>query len=279
VTRHSANVCVEFLSEKKMAKRKAVVLSDDLSAAKMTSLLQSLKRRKVYRTKRRSVAKKGISAKPLISRFAQHPFPKEWRTKITWDPPTWFSNNSSTNNAGVIRVNDLFDPDYSNVFGNGQPLFTDQMISATGPYQRFRVDGWKAKIEISNVSPAGTDGTLMPIDVYLMQGANNGVDVDTFAELQSSPGVITDMIGPAGSAGSKSQKTFYLNGRTSAYIPPGTKFDDDYIGDYATSPAKPLYLGIGCKIANGADTSYVKFFVKLQLELDVVFFARDAVAS
>jgi len=263
-----------------MAKRKAVVLSDDTAASKMTSLLQALKRRKVYRTNRRTrTGGKGISARPLINKFAQHPFPKEWRTKITWDPPTWFSNNSSTSNAAVIRVNDLYDPDFSNVFGNGQPLFTDQMISATGPYQRFRVDGWKAKIEICNVSPAGTDGTYMPIDVYLMQGANNTTDIDTFAEIQSSPGVITDMIGPAGAAGGKSQKVFYINGRTKAYIPAGTKDDDDYVGAYDASPAKPLYLGIGAKIANGSDTSYVKFFVKVQLELDVVFFARDAVAS
>lgn len=242
--------------------------------------LPAAKRARRTATKSRFARRlKGISAKPLISKFAQHPFPAEWRTKITWNPPTAYLNNLATSNAVVVRLNDLFDPDYSNSFGNGQPLFTDQMISATGPYQRFRVDGWKCKVEICNVSPGGTGGTLMPIDVYLCQGANNATDVDTFSELQSSPGVITSMLAPATVAGHKAQETFYLNGRTSAYIPAGTKYDDDYVGDYATSPAKPLYLGIGVKIADGSDTTYAKAFVKIQIEYDVVFFARDAVAS
>lgn len=261
-----------------MAKRKAVSLSDDLAAAKMTSLLQSLKRRKVYRRKRTPLAKRGISAKPLISRFAQHPFPKEWKTKITWDAAQVYMGPGATNVAYVVRLNDLYDPDYSNNFGNNQPLFTDQMISATGPYQRFRVDGWKVKLTVHNVSGNTTAGVPMPLDIYLCQGANNAVDVDTFSELYSSPGVVTDTVGPAGSC--TDTKVFYLNGRTSAYIPSGTAKDDDYIGDYTTSPAKPLFLGIGMRcgdILEGTQTP--KAFMKLQIEYDVVFFARDGVAS
>lgn len=258
-----------------MAKRKASTsLSDQRKLKKYRAIIR---RRNSVATFTRS--NRGISAKPLISRFAQHPFPKEWKTKITWDPPIYFASPGTTSNASVIRINDLYDPDYSNVFGNGQPLFTDQMISATGPYQRFRVDGWKAKIQILNVSPTNTDGSYMPLDVYLCQGANNATDVDTFSELQASPGVITDMIGASAVSGHMAQKTFYLNGRTSAYIPPGTKNDDDYIGDYTTSPAKPLFLGIGLKNGNAADTVAIKYYVKLQVEFDVVFFARDAVAS
>lgn len=260
-----------------MAKRKAVSLSDDVASAKMTSLLQALKRRKVYVKRRSTLAKRGISAKPLISKFAQHPFPREWRTKITWDPSTALLTPGSNQAAYVIRLNDLFDPDYSNVFGNGQPLFTDQMISATGPYQRFRVDGWKVKIILANASPAGTNANTMPLDVYMCQGANNATDVDTFGELVSSPGTITDMLGGTGSC--KDVKEYYLNGRTTAYVPPGTAKDDDYIGDYNTSPAKPLFLGIGFKNADVTDSAALKIHVKIQVEYDVVFFARDAVAS
>ena len=67
-----------------MAKRKAIVLSDDLSKAKMTSLLQSLKRRKIYRKKRRT----GVSALARLPKISRDPFPREWRTKLTWNPDT-----------------------------------------------------------------------------------------------------------------------------------------------------------------------------------------------
>lgn len=263
-----------------MAKRKAVVISDDLESAKMTSLLQSYKRRKIAAARRRARnGGKGISARPLISKFTQHPFPKEWKTKITWDPATALLSPGAVSGAAVIRLTDLYDPDYSNFFGNNQPLFTDQMLSATGPYQRFRVDGWKCKIHMMNASPSTSGGSPMPLDIYLCQGANNATDVDTFSELQSSPGVITDMIGGGTVHGSKSCKVFYLNGRTTAYIPKGTAKDDDYVGDYTTSPAKPLFLGIGYRNADVTDTAYPKVYIKLELELDVVFFARDAVIS
>lgn len=247
-------------------------------SSQLNSSQTAFKRARRSVTKSRFVRRnKGISTKALISRFAQHPFPAEWKTKITWDPPTALLTPGSNQSAYVIRLTDLFDPDYSNVLGNGQPLFTDQMISATGPYQRFRVDGWKCKVIVQNVSPNTTGGSPMALDMYLCQGANNATDVDTFGELISSPGVVTDLIGASGSC--KDVKEFYLNGRTLSYIPKGTKYDDDYCGDYATSPSKPLFLGIGFKNADSTDTVAIKVYLKVQLELDVVFFARDAVAS
>lgn len=241
-----------------------------LSTAKRARYVRSTKPRFNRRNK-------GISAKALISKFAQHPFPAEWRTKITWDPSTALLAPGANQAAYVVRLNDLYDPDYSNFVGNGQPLFTDQMISATGPYQRFRVDGWKCKITLANASPAGTSANTMPLDVYICQGANNAVDVDTFGELVSSPGTITDLLGGTGSC--KDVKTWYINGRTNAYVPPGTAKDDSYCGDYTTSPSKQLFLGIGFKNADITDSAALKVHIKMQIEFDVVFFARDGVAS
>jgi len=222
--------------------------------------------------------KSAVSVSRQIAPITKHPFPREWRTKITWDPSTALLSPGAVSGAFVVALNDLYDPDYSNVLGNNQPLFTDQIISATGPYQNYRVDGWKCKITVSNVSPVTSGGSPMAIDMYSMQGSTNAVDVDTFSELQSSPGVVTHLLGNTNN-GSKSYHTWYMNGRTSAYIPTGSSKDQDYCGAYNASPAKRLFLGVGYRNADVTDTAYPKIFVKFEMELDVVFFARDAVIS
>jgi len=220
----------------------------------------------------------GQSNKPLISPFAQHPFPPEWSTKITWDPPCATLVPASTNGAAVIRVNSIYDPDYSNLFGNGQPLFTDEMMSATGPYQRFRVNGWKCKFEIINHSPTQASGSPMPVDLYLSQGGTDPLDVDTFTELQSTPGVMTHLLGHS-LTGNKSYHTWYINGRLKNFIPGGTGQDDDYTGAYNADPAKAVYLSLAYANATPTDSSYPKLFVKVSIEFDVTFYARDAVSS
>jgi len=223
-------------------------------------------------------SRKGISAKKMIADFARHPFPAEWNTKITWDPPCATLVPGSTNGAAVIRLNSIYDPDYTNVFGNGQPLFFDEILSATGPYQKYRVNGWKCKLQILNHSPVQASGSPMPVDLYLMQGATDSLDVDTFSELQSSPGVQTHLLGHT-SSGSAAYKTWYVNGRLKSFIPTTTATDDDFVGAYNGDPAKSVYLALGYSNATPTDSSYPKLFVKISIEFDVTLFSRDGAAS
>lgn len=272
----SCQLCVEtepFVTFK-MVKRKAIIISDDTASAKQTSLLQMYKRRKGM--KRSLWRSKGIyNAKKLIPKILKDPFPPTFRTKLSWSPPTYLLAPGTTNGAIVIRVNDLYDPDVSNVLGNGQALFTDQMCSATGPYVAFYVNSWKCKFELCNASAAGggSAGDLA-LDGYLVQGCTSSTDVDTFAELAALPGRQTFLLGPRSGA---PMKTLYINGSQKAITP--NSRDADHSGAYNASPAKPIYVALGLKNAYTTDTGTIQCYIKVSVEFDVTFMQRDAVDS
>lgn len=257
-----------------MVKRK-VCMSGDIAAAKQTSLLQAYKRRKYSRSRR--LAAPRPSARPLISLITKDPFPREIRRKITWLGDPVYRAPGTTSDSLLIKLNSLYDPDYNNVFGNTQPLYFDQLCSATGPYQKFRVNSWKAKVTIYNLTPDEAGTVAVPLNFAMTQGAVSSTDVDTFTELINQPGVMTELIGPQNTT--FAMQSFWMNGSVKDYIPKYTSKDDDYIGDYGTDPAKLIYLAIGVKNANGAGASTLKYYLKVAVEFDITMFARDAIPS
>lgn len=212
-----------------------------------------------------------------VSKISKNPFPREWKTTFSWMPSQVLLAPGAASGAFVLRLNDLYDPDYSNSLGNSQPLYFDQLLSATGPYQKFRVDGWRVKIELVNVSPNTSGGSPMPLDIYLMQGATNAVDVDTFNELISSPGVETAILGPSGTT--LGQRSWNFNGRLKDYIPDNTSVDLSWCGDYTTTPSSCIFMGVGYRNGDAVDTTAIKLFVKVIVEFDAIVFARDAIGS
>lgn len=238
-----------------------------------SSQTTSVKRRKI--TKRKWKPKGIYNARKLMPKILKDPFPPEFRTKISWSPSVWLAAPGTTNTACLIRVNDIYDPDVTNVFSNDQPLFTDQLCSATGPYNAFYVNSWKCKFELCNASGSGggSAGDLA-LDGYLVQGATSSTDVDTFAELSASPGRQTFLIGPR--AGSP-MKVLYINGSQSAITP--NSRDADHSGSYQASPAKPIYVALGLKNAYTTDTGTIQCYVKVTVEFDVTFMQRDGIAS
>lgn len=217
-----------------------------------------------------------VSARALVPRILKDPFPPEWRTKLTWAPSTYLMAPGTTNGCLVIRVNDIYDPDVSNVLGNDQPLYTDQILSATGPYQLFHVNSWKAKITLCNVSGSGggSSGDLA-LDGYVIQGGTSSTDVDTFAEDQFSAGRQTFMLGPKTASGN--MKTIYFNGSQRAYTPASK--DIDACGTYGASPSKPIFLSVGLKNAFTTDTGTIQCYIKVVVEYDVTFMHRDGIQS
>lgn len=252
-----------------MKKRK---LTDpkSFSQVKKARLLMSLSKLK-YR-KRPSVSAR--ASIPLISR---DPFPREVRRKLTWNGDVAYRAPGTTSDAILIKLNSLYDPDYTNILGNGQPMYFDQLCSATGPYQNYRVNSWKMKVTIYNLTPDEAGTVSVPLNFYFTQGATSSTDVDTFTELISQGGVQTDLIGPQNTT--FAMKEFYLNGSMKDYIPKGTVNDDDWTGTYGTDPAKIVYAAIGVKNANGAGASQLKYYIKVSAEFDATFYARDGQAS
>lgn len=230
--------------------------------------------RGIYKTRGKRV--KRASTRALVSKISLHPYPQEYKTTITWCPPTALLIAAATNACFQVRVNDLYDPDQTNILGNGQALYTDQMMSATGPYQSYRVNSWKAEWHIQNVSSATSEGSAMALDLYLTQGAVSSTDTDTFAEVQNTPGVVTTLLGVPGTP--QAYKVLNLNGRLADYVQ--SSIDANYNGAYNASPSNVIYMALAVKNGYPADAGTgVKIYVKLKMEFDVTFYARDAVTS
>lgn len=194
---------------------------------------------------------------------------------MTWNADTQYSNPGATSAASVIALTSLYDPDYSNHFGNFQPMFFDQLLSATGPYQNYRVNSWKGKITLVNVSAA--DGSVpLALECYFKQGLTNAVDGDTWAEVQSQAGVQTFLLGPPTS--DSATRTIYFNGKLNDFIAVGAD-GEDYIGLYNSSPSKPVYGSIAIRNAKSGSAASINCYIKLSMEFDVTVYAQDGVQS
>jgi len=252
-------------------KRKADLLSALVSSSLGIPYRGVKRARRSYRKKKRS----GVSALARLPKISKDPFPREFRTKLTWNADVGYLAPGASSTYTIIQLNSLYDPDNTNNLGNFQPLMFDQLLSATGPYQKFRVNGWKGKCTIINAS--ANDGTVaIPIDVYYKQGAISNTDVDTWAEVQSQPGVQTMIVGPPGS--DSSTKTFYFNGKLTDYIP-ATADAEDFVGTYSSNPTVPIYGAVAIKNAKGGSVTSVTAFVKVSVEFDVTVYAQDAIQS
>lgn len=253
-----------------MSKRKASQTLMDVAEA-FGAKLPSKRRR--LRMSRLGKKRSGISARSLVPKITKDPFPPEFRTKITWRGPLSISSGA---NSFVTQyyLNALNDPDATNADGNGVPEYLSQLLSGTGPYTKFRVLGWKAKILLVNVSGTEADGSVIPLEVSMAQGFFSLTDDDTYAEVYSLPGVQTGVLTPNGTT--HAVREFNMNGKLKDYVPKGTDDDEDYCGAAATNPAKLLNLAVAVRNPYGAGSANIKCWHKVTIEFDAIFYSRDA---
>jgi len=206
-----------------------------------------------------------------------NPFPTTWRTKLTWHPPC--VNVAGTASAVYqIKLNDCFDPDGTGTFGNGQPLYFDEICSTTGPYKSFIVHGWKARIDVNNSTGSGDTVPYQTLcdalEVIVQQGYEINTEGDTNAELQSAPNREVALLSPALEA-PHNRHTFYLNGKTMDYT---TKpaFDSTLAGNFTGSPSTVIFGNIGLRSIVGDNYSA---YMMVHVEFDVEFYDIDGAAS
>lgn len=225
--------------------------------------------------KRRS-KKSGVSARALVPKITKDPFPPEFRTKITWRGPASVSGGANSI-VTQYNLNALYDPDATNADGTGLPEYLTQICSGTGPYKKYRVIGWKAKVLLLNVSGTEADGSVIPLEVSMAQGFFDLTDDDTYAEVYSLPGVQTGLLTP--SATTHAIREFNMNGKLKDYVPKGTADDEDYCGQVGVNsslPAKIVNLAVAVRNPYGAGSANIKYWHKITIEFDVIFYSRDA---
>lgn len=210
-----------------------------------------------------------------IPRMPVNPFPVTLRTTVSWNPPAIEQIPAAVSAVVQFRLNDVFDPDVSNIM-NGQPLYLDQLMSSTGPYKAFIVHGWKSKFVIINT--AGIDATAPTarntLECIAHQGTELAAESDTNAELQALPNQQRYLIQGEDQA-PLNKKVIYMNGRASDFTTK-TAFDSTMQGNFAASPALAIFGTIGLR---SLENSNIRYCIHAVVEFDVEFFSMDGAAS
>lgn len=142
----------------------------------------------------------GQRASGLFKFTGEGPFPNKLATTLVYrSVPVSVSGSAGTGTYALnVALNDLFDFDYSNVLGNKQPLFYDQMFSATGPYQRLECKSWRTRITVINLGAEAAS-------VYWngKGSANSVTEEDTLAEVTNRPYMQQFHLAPKGGTGDR----------------------------------------------------------------------------
>lgn len=152
-----------------------------------------------------------------------------------------------------VKPNDMFDFDNSNDFGNKQPLYYDQLLTASGPYKQYKVLSWKTTYYFANNSDA------TPINIWVSAPVAATSEVDSVAEVDNWPGV--SRLRLTAKTGSKSYGEIVVTGHIKDVFP--TYYGDNtFVGSYNGSPGTPVYQTIVIQGADGSTAPSVFMSVK-----------------
>lgn len=206
--------------------------------------------------------------------MAINPFPPVFKTTMTY--PIRAFNYAPGTVTGIfkLRLNSLFDVDVDSAIGDLQPLYLDQLLSSTGPYQVYRVNSWRCKITVENTINAYS-ATVNGCEMIVGQGYFATTDIDAAGEVRNMPNTQVRMLGWYGIPSCRG--VAYLNGSTREFVTGDIK-DDTLAADSGSNPSQTIYGFVALSNLNVAGNS-VTANICVQLEQDVEFFKQDAVAS
>jgi len=235
-----------------------------------TSAYPAFVSRKRTKSNKKKIFRRGKSAQSfgLFKANGEGPFPQKLNTTLQYRSLAVQQTGSSVSGtySATVVLNDLFDFDSSNVLGNKQPLFYDQLFSATGPYTRLECKSWRTRWTIINTGAE-------PVSIY-WNGKGTAVAIseeDTTAEVSNRPNMQVYHLGPKGSM----KDTCYIKSsgawtdHVSEVVDPGTA--------YNASPGTPIY---GTLFANTpTNTTAPTLTIQCDHYFDIVCLRPDAVVS
>ncbi len=167
----------------------------------------------------------------------------------------------------VFNLNSMFDPDATGV--GHQPLYYDQLLTATGPYQRFRVTRARVRLTVTNIS-----ANPVMFAFYLQSGPLDFPGRELLCEKPLCKKVFLSQSG-----GSPTVKTIVFDvpiekvfGITKARL----LADDVYAGIYNGNPSQ-LALGICMTYAQPGAGVVAQTSVAMEIEYFADLFGRPAV--
>lgn len=188
-----------------------------------------VKKRKWTRSLKKKKRIDPVSTAYGLGKFSgEGPFPLKLSTSLVYrSVPTVITGSAGTGTALCrVRLNDPNDFDYDNLLGNKQPLFYDQLFTATGPYTAYEVRAWTTRISIINLANTA-------VTVY-WNGKGSTVsftEEDTLSEMTNRQFVSQYHLAPKGGTGDRCY--IRSNGNMSAF----NRDDAVFTVGYGTSPA------------------------------------------
>lgn len=184
---------------------------------------------------------------------ASGPFTNKFLTTFEYQNELTLMTGATNLTLLSVLYNSMFDFDKNGNFGNKQPLYYDQLLSASGPYKQYKVLSWVTTFTISNVT------ANLPLTVWLLPPMAASAEIDSAAEADNFPGVKRLYL--TGGGGSKSMGSFTVKGHVKD-VYPGYADDNNIVGNYNSDPALPCYGGIIVKGADGSTAPSVYVAVK-----------------
>lgn len=230
--------------------------------------------RKVYRRKYRKPAKRMYRKKRTMyrKRAKVGPFPRIKATTMVYKNPstTIASGGLLSYKAVQFAANSMFDYDVTNVLGNKQPLYYDQLLSSDGPYKQYRVNAWKTKIRVLNLSDKALNIYWDPATV------NSWNDNDQPVEMQNRRGVRYTQLTAQNNA--KPSCTFTSFHKLKNVVPQVATQTTQYLGGWAANPSIGIAQTLVAETIDGSTAAF-NFAVEVEHIFYVTLFDSDAIIS
>ena len=236
--------------------------------ARTSTYTRATKRKRPTYSKLDKSKTTGQRASGLFKFSGEGPFPNKLATTLLYRSVPVQQTGSPAAGTYLLQVglNDLFDFDYSNVLQNKQPLFYDQLFSATGPYQRLECKSWRTRITVINTGAE-------PLSVYWNgKGSANGVsEEDTLSEVTNRAYMQQFHLGAKGQQGDR------------VLIKSSGKWADhntDNTGsaqNYNASPSTIVYGSLFCNTPTNATAPTLT--IQIDHYFDIVCVRADAATS
>lgn len=220
----------------------------------------------------RRVGRKVVTNRRRTARLPSRlPFPKVMNTQLVYKNPSVNVTSSGIQSFNYCNftLNSMFDFDTTNIIGNKQPLFYDQLLSVDGPYKNYKVNAWKTTIRFINLSDRA-------MYVYYDPCSATISEADSALEMQNRRGVQTFVLTAANNAKPMCTITKYQSLRQ--FFPNSVNSSENFSAVYNASPATAAYSTLGWQTIDGSVTAYT-IAVQVQHIFYCTLYNADSVNS
>lgn len=206
------------------------------------------RKRVAFRAKPRANTRYVRKRRPTL-RLSKGPFPRVMSTQLVYKNPsaTITSTGINSYNYCQFNLNSMWDFDITNVLGNKQPLFFDQLVTIDGPYRRFKVNAWKTTIKFLNL----TDKAMY---CYYDPASTALTEADTILEVENRRGVISRLV--TAQANAKPMCTISKFQTLKQVLPQSVNQSENFMGTHSANPATQVYGTLLWKTLDGSTSSF-----------------------